>query len=160
MRRDVLLRPLDRLALISGRGERPADIGGDAYHVVVVAVCRSLVDERSVRLKTAGGLLLRCKPVLRPLDKPWVNLVDARHVGELHQPVGSQNLVGWSLTEPREAAARNFEGDEPLVAERDVAFGLRLYLRRQFLARLEVVEDEHVRVGRRRGLLEAAARHL
>ncbi len=160
MSADVLARAFDGLALVAGRGERPADVRGDANHVGVVAVGRALVDEVGVRLEAAVGLLLRREPVLRPLDEPRVDFVDARHVGELHQPVGRENLVRGRLAEPREAAALDLEGDEPLVAERDVAFGLRLNLRRQLLARLEVVEDEHVRVGRRGGLLEAAARHL
>ncbi len=85
--------------------------------------------------------------------------MDARHVGELLKAVGGQDLVGRRVAEPREAAALDLEGNEPLVAERDEPFGLGLDLGGELLARLEVVHHQDVRVGGRRRLLEAAARH-
>ncbi len=88
-----------------------------------------------------------------------IHVVDLRHVGELHQPVRRQDLVGRRIAEPRESAAGNFERQQPLIAVGDEALGLGVDLRRQLLGALHVIERQHVGIGAGRGLLEAAARH-
>ena len=88
-----------------------------------------------------------------------IDVRDLRHVVELHQAVGGENLVGGRLAEPGEAAAGDFEGEQALIAVGDVALGLGVDLGRQFLGALHVIEREHVGVSAGRGLLEAAAGH-
>ena len=139
--------------------ERPGNVRGDAQHVGVVAIGCAFVDEVGVRLPTAVGLLLAGEPVAGALDEPRIDVGDLGHVVELHQAVGGKNLVGGRLAEPGEAAAGDFEGEQPLVAVGDVAFGLGVDLRRELLGALHVVEREYVGIGAGRSLLEAAAGH-
>ncbi len=95
----------------------------------------------------------------RALNQPRVDVGDLRHIVELHQAVGRKDLVGGRLAEPREATARDLERQQSLVAVGDVSLRLGVDFGRQLLRALHVVEREHVGVGARRGLLEAAAGH-
>ena len=156
---DELPRLLDRRPLVAGVLQRPGDVGGDAQHVRVVAIGRAFVDELRVRLPTAVRLLLPASHCCVRWISLRVHVVDLRHVGELHQPVRRQDLVGRRVAEPGEAAARHFEGQQPLIAVGDEALGLGVHLGRQLLRALHVVERQHVGIGARRGLLEAAAGH-
>ena len=88
-----------------------------------------------------------------------IHVVDLRHVVELHQAVGRQDLVGGRLAEPGKPAAGNFEGQQALIAVGDEALGLGVHLRSQLLGALHVVERQHVGIGGGGGLLEAAAGH-
>ena len=106
-----------------------------------------------------SGCCCAREPVAGALDQPRIHIVDLRHVGEFHQAVGGQNLVGGRLPEPGEAAAGHFERQQALIAVGDVALGLGVDLRRELLGALHVVERQHVGVGARGGLLEAAAGH-
>ena len=159
MRGDVIPGLIDGWTLHAGIDQRPGNISRDTKHVGVVTIGRTFVDEGGVRLPTAVRLLLADQPVARALDQPGVYVRHLRHVVELHQAVGGENLVGRRLAEPGEAASRNFEGEQTLVPIGDIAFGLGVRLRRELLGVLHVVERKHVWVGAGGSLLEAAAGH-
>ena len=127
------------------------------------------------RPKVSRARGLRLKPPLpsrcasrycpRPLQHRRVHVVDLGHVAELQQAVGRQRLVRrGGAAEPLVALAsgclpgpgtrtRSASGSRGRAAR-----GRLLQGRVGLVARLEVVEDQHVGVVRRRGLLEAAVR--
>ncbi len=154
-----MLCAVERGALVAGVGERPRDVCGDAEDVGVEARGCALVDEAGVRAPAAVGLLLGYQPVAGARDDAWVDVGNLAHVVELHQAVGGKDLVGGGLAEPAEAAAADFKREQPLVAVGDVAFGFGMDFGRQLFGALHVIEREHVGVGARRRLLEAAAGH-
>ena len=156
---DKLPGLFDCRPLVSRVPKRPGDVRGDAQHVRVVAVGGAFVDEVGVGLPASIGLLLAGKPLLRSRDQFRVHVVDLRHVGELHQSVGGQNLVGRSAAEPGEAAAGNFKSQQPLIAVGDESLSFGVHFGSQLLGALHVIERQHVGVSARGGLLEAAARH-
>ncbi len=92
-------------------------------------------------------------------DQFGIDVVNLRHVVEFHQAVGGENLVGRRVAEPREAAAGNFESQQPLIAIGDEAFGFGMHLGRQLFGALHVIERQHIGISAGRSLLEAAARH-
>src|ERR1700722_8660899 len=143
----------------AGIDQRPGNISRDTKHIGVVTVGGAFIDEGGVRLPTAICLLLAEQPVAGALDQPGVYVRHLRHVVELHQAVGGENLVGPCLAEPGEAASRNFEGEQTLVPVGDVAFSLGVRLWREFPGVLHVVERKYVWVGAGGSLLEAAAGH-
>ena len=87
-----------------------------------------------------------------------VDVVDLRHVGELHQAVRGERLVARRLAEPLVALLRRLVAGQQLVAA--VEHALRLAATSAGIGgvvRAAGSQDHDVRVVRRRGLLEAAA---
>ncbi len=117
---------------------------------------RVLVEPVALGLPGAVRLLLVEEPAAGAVDQGGVDVVDAGHVLEFEQAVGGQDAVGRRVAEPVEPAAGDLEAQEPLVAEVDVLPRLGLDRGQGRVGALQVVEGEDVRVGRRRGLLEAA----
>ncbi len=156
---DKLPGALDRRSLVAGVLQRPGEVSGDAQHVGVVAVGGAFVDERRVRLPASILLLLRGQPLLRARDELRVHVVDLRHVEELHQAVGGQNLVRRDLPEPGKSAAGNLEGQQALITVGDVPLRLGMNLRRQLFGALHVIERQHVGISAGRRLLKAAVGH-
>src|SRR5579863_9216924 len=93
MRFDETLRVVDGRALIAGDFESPGNVRGYAQDVRVEAVGGAFINEGSIRIPTAIGLLLAREPLLRALDDLRIHVMDFRHVAELHKAVGSQDLV-------------------------------------------------------------------
>src|ERR1017187_2785032 len=98
-------------------------------------------------------------PLLRSQDEFWIYVVDFRHVAELHEAVRRKDLVSRRIAEPGEAAARDFKGQQPLIAVGDVSLGLSVYFWSQLFRTLHVIECKDVGVRAGGGLLEAAAGH-
>ena len=107
-------------------------------------VGRAFIDEVRVRLPATVRLLLRGQPLLSPLDQSRIHIMYARHVGELHQAVRRQDLVGGRIAEPREPAAGNFESQQALIPVGDEALGLGMHFGSQFLGAFHVIEGQHV----------------
>ena len=106
VRGHVLFRLLHRRPFKTGILQRPPQVRRDPQHVAVVTIGGAFVDEICVRLPASVRLLLPGQPLLRPFDQPRIHVMHACHIGELHQPVCRQNLVGGRIAEPRESSAR------------------------------------------------------
>src|SRR5260370_38513562 len=111
--------------------------------------------------KGAGGcsgtvrVLLACHSMPPPLKHLQIDVVDLRHVGELHQAVGGQNFIRRRVAEPGKAAAWNLKGEQALIAVGNESFGFGMYLGSQFLGALHVIKCQNVRLGAGWGLFEA-----
>ena len=93
---DEALCLLDRGPPVASVDQRPGDVGRDAEDVRVVAVGCAFVDCGGVWFPAAVRLLLTGEPVAGALDEPGVGLRNLRHVAELHEAVGGENLIGGS----------------------------------------------------------------
>jgi hypothetical protein len=145
--------------MISDVFESPRDVAVDAQYIRVVSFRGSLVDEVRVGLPASVPLLLARKPLLRPPDDPPVDVVDFRHIAELHKTVGGQNLVRGRLAKPTEAAARDLECHEALIAVRDETLGFGADLGCHLFRALHVIKRQHIGICGGRGLFEAAVWH-
>ena len=110
VRGDIFLRLVDCRPLITGVAQRPAEICGDPQYIVIEAIGGAFVDEASVGFPASIRLLLPGQPLLGTFYQLRIHVMHARHVGEFHQPIRRQDLVGGRIAEPRKSSAGNFEG--------------------------------------------------
>ena len=159
------VRPHERHRLLHGRAalaaarQRQRHVGGGAHAVAGHGVHRAVEQVLLVGVEGAVGALLRDEPLARARDDAGIDEADARDVVELVQPVGGEHLVRRRAAEPGEAAAGDLEREQPLVAEGQVLLGPLERLGLAGAGAAQVLEDERVRVGRGRGLLEAPRGH-
>ena len=157
---DIRDRLLQLRRLQAGVQQRPGHIAGQQQFRIAHRGDGLVVGHADLVPGAVGRLLLE-EPGLRAVDDAVVHRVDLRHVVELLQAVGAdpdQRLVGL-LPPPIEAAGLVLERQQPLVAGVEVLLGLHHDGGRLRVRPAEVVHRQHVGVGRRRGLLEAAAGH-
>ena len=82
------------------------------------------------------------------------------HVREFEDAIGGKAHVSRRMPEPFEPAARDLEGQQALIARVDELACLDFNLGGEPPHALQVIQNEHVRIGGRGGLLETTVRRL